>query len=107
MSNKIRDGTMKVFQRIAPLAQYCKSKHDVDTERKGVVPKMKHKRPFDWYFLVNHHVASKLSNSTYLSEIGFDVVCVPPSSSSDITQDSTSQEVQQNSLSYLEDGEKK
>mmetsp|Transcript_6205 Transcript_6205/g.9679 ORF Transcript_6205/g.9679 Transcript_6205/m.9679 type:complete len:110 (-) Transcript_6205:635-964(-) len=99
-NNAIRDGTMKVFQRIASLAQCLQQNPNMTFKRKCIATKMKQKRPLYWYW---YFLASRLSNFTNLSEIGFGIVFSP----SNITQDSNSQEDQQNSLSYLEDGDKK
>ncbi len=102
-SNQCRDVTLGVMKRIVPTAQYCKSKDDVDKERHGRVKEAASKRPFDWSFDVNHITAARHKDATHLSEIGFDVTVISPSSPSDLDQNANPQN---NSIELLEKGEK-
>ena len=49
------------------------------TEVRGKVKDVPYKRLFDWSFNINHIKSTKLSCSTPLREVGFDVTVISPS----------------------------
>ena len=76
------------------------------TPNDGIVSgirKAPNKHPFDWSMLINLISASRLSQSTPLSENGFDVTVIGPSTPLDLLKNASPQ---LNSISLLEEGEK-
>ena len=103
-SNHFRDTTKFVMKRICPTAQYCISANNVDRELTNRVKEASSKRPFDWSFTINHIKAAELKSSSPLSEIGFDVTVISPSSPDDLQENACPFD---NSISLLEEGERK
>jgi len=103
-SNSFRDTTKFVMKRICPTAQYCTSANNVEREVTNRVTEASSKRPFDWSFTINHIKAAELKSNSPLSEIGFDVTVISPSSPDDLQENACPFN---NSISLLEEGERK
>lgn len=92
------------MKRICPTAQYCTSANNVERELTNRVKEASSKRPFDWSFTINHIKAAELKSNSPLSEIGFDVTVISPSSPDDLQENACPFN---NSISLLEEGERK
>ena len=103
-SNKFRDTTKFVMKRICPTAQYCNSANNVERELTNRVKETASKRPFDWSFVINHIKAAELKGTSPLSEIGFDVTVISPSTPDNLQENACPFN---NSISLLEEGERK
>ena len=103
-SNMMRDTTARVMRRICPTAKYCTSADNIHTEDKNKVKDVPYKRPFDWSFEINHIKSTELSRSTPLTEVGFDVTVISPSTPDDLQENACPYN---NSISLLEEGERK
>ena len=74
-SNNIRDGFIKVLQRILPVANMIKSPTQIEKEPYGIIPALPRLQPFDLSIRLDHSLDSN-SWRVPFSRIGFDVVLI-------------------------------
>jgi hypothetical protein len=102
-SNNIRDGLIKVFQRILPTAQLIESPTQVECEIHNIVPSLPRLKPFDLSIRLDNSLATGAWRAPY-SRIGFDVTLIhstkPPLSSPSEAAQHTESDLR------LRDGEK-
>ena len=81
MSNQIRDGVAKLFQRILQTVKMIDTKSAVDTELEGFLNRAPNLRPFDLSVQLDHLMNDSPWKTT-LSHLGFDVTVIPSAASS-------------------------
>ena len=74
-SNGIRDGIIKVLQRILPVAKLIDSSTQVESELHNIVKSLPRLKPFDLSIRIDHSL-NPASWRTHLSRIGFDVTLI-------------------------------
>ena len=74
-SNGIRDGIVKTFQRILPVAKLIDSGTQVEMETHNIVQSLPRLKPFDLSIRLDHSLDNG-SWRTHLSRIGFDVTII-------------------------------
>lgn len=74
-SNGIRDGIIKIFQRILPVAKMIDSSTQVEPELHNIVKSLPRLKPFDLSIRLDHSL-DPAAWRTHFSRIGFDVTLI-------------------------------